>query len=448
LIARADACETNNEFLGPASNTAFMKHIRQVIEGHPLEDRASNSQSNRIDTHFSDGSPDYVLPPRQLADSLVDHYWNYVHPLYPFLHKQSFHETYEALWTGQKFPITTCTVMRTDEVTSVCILNLVLALGCQYHHEHGAGKARATAEVFYKRARSFLRLNPTEPSNNTLQLVQGMLLMTQFLMGTGHTHKAWGVVGMAVRTCYQLGLHRAADTGADTFPRPVQREIVRRVYHGALMLERLVCMNLGRPAMVSVSTLDSVSLPIETDDDDDLQSLQAAQSSKSLLSFFNHSARLYEIAQEILVSLYSGGNQTDSDGLDSYFLRDQSVFRLESYLRKWYAGIPSYLRLDPDALNVEGQMLANNSRLPNHRYLQVRIYLFRPIFVFVCTNSGKQCSNKHKKLEDDDPTGGLAFRTASQCSFLCVEAAIRLINVMHDNLTSRQAWGRKPSWLY
>lgn len=238
LLAGGDACEADNEFLGPASNTAFMKHIRQVIEGQLVEDRVSDLQSNQIDTDLSAGSPDYVLPPRQLADSLVDHYWVFVHPLYPFLHKPSFCEIYDTLWTGQKLSNTGCTNMKIDEATSVCILNLVLALGCQYHHKHGVGTSIATAEVFYKRARSFLRLNPTEPRNNTLQLVQAMLLMTQFLMGTGHTHKAWGVVGMAVRICYQLGLHRNADSSPETFPKPVQREIVRRVYHGALMLER------------------------------------------------------------------------------------------------------------------------------------------------------------------------------------------------------------------
>lgn len=238
LLAGGDACEADNEFLGPASNTAFMKHIRQAIEGQPPDDRASKSQSNRINTDVCADPPNYVLPPRQLADSLVGHYWNFVHPLYPFLHKPSFREIYDALWTGQNLPDTGCTIMKIDEVTSACILNLVLALGCQYHHGQDVGTSSDTAEVFYKRARSYIRLNPTEPSDNTLQLVQAMLLMTQFLLGTGHTHKAWGIVGMAVRTCYQLGLHRAADSGPDNFPEPVQREVMRRVYHGALLLDR------------------------------------------------------------------------------------------------------------------------------------------------------------------------------------------------------------------
>jgi len=112
-------------------------------------------------------------------------------------------------------------------------------------------------------------------------------------------------------------------------------------------------MNLGRPAMVSVSAIDTVPLPSEVDDDDS-QLLQTSQPNGSLLSFFNHSVKLYEIAQEILLAFYSGGTHTKSDGLDPYFLREQSVFRLESRLRVWFAGIPSYLRFD-DATTVAGQ---------------------------------------------------------------------------------------------
>ena len=128
--------------------------------------------------------------------------------------------------------------MRVDKATSLCVLNLVLALGCQYHHGAGPDKPEATVEVFYKQARSLLRTDPIETSNNTLQLVQAMLLMTQLLLGTGQTQKAWGIVGMAVRTCYQLGLHRAASSDTDEFPKPMDREVIRAVYHGTLMLER------------------------------------------------------------------------------------------------------------------------------------------------------------------------------------------------------------------
>lgn len=104
-------------------------------------------------------------------------------------------------------------------------------------------------------------------------------------------------------------------------------------------------MNLGRPAMVSVSKAEPVPLPQETSDDN-LPVLDAFEPSPVLLSFFNHSAKLYEIAQDILLSFYPGNGGCGADGLDRYFIHDQSLFKLDSDLRAWYTKTPSHLRLE------------------------------------------------------------------------------------------------------
>lgn len=104
-------------------------------------------------------------------------------------------------------------------------------------------------------------------------------------------------------------------------------------------------MNLGRPAMVSVSKLELVPLPQETSDNN-LLALDDFESSPVLLSFFNHSAKLYEIAQDILLSFYSGNGGCGADVLDQYFIHGQSLFKLDSDLRAWYTKTPSHLRLE------------------------------------------------------------------------------------------------------
>lgn len=233
-----DTCAADNEFQGPASTTAFMTGIRRIIEGRSHTDDVPVRQRIPTLSHAPVNHPDLVLPHRQLADSLLDNYWEFVHPLYPFLHKADFDLIYESLRIGQEPPTTACTIMRVDSATSLCLLNLTFALGCQYHRDTGAKTLDTSAEVFYQRARSLLRVDPIESSNNTLQLVQAMLLMAQLLVSIGHTQKAWGIIGMAVRTCYQLGLHHAATSDAIIFPKLEDRRTVRLVYHGTLMLER------------------------------------------------------------------------------------------------------------------------------------------------------------------------------------------------------------------
>lgn len=157
-------CEADNEFHGPASTTTFMKHIREIIEDGTPTNVASVSQLRQSTSHIPLRSPDHMLPPRQLADSLLGHYWEFVHPLYPFLHKPDFDGMYESLCTGREFPNNACKVMRVDKATSLCVLNLVFALGCQYHHESGPEKAEATAEVFLQTG-SFTSSNRSHRNN-------------------------------------------------------------------------------------------------------------------------------------------------------------------------------------------------------------------------------------------------------------------------------------------
>jgi hypothetical protein len=124
--------------------------------------------------------------------------------------------------------------------------------------------------------------------------------------------------------------------------------------------------------MVSVSTADSVPLPMEIDDEN-FPSLHSTQSGPSLISFFNCSVNLYEIAQEILLSFYSGGGHKENGGLDQYFLREQSIFMLDSSLCTWYGRIPSHLRIDFKSSTVGG--LNHTSEEAMFRRQAVVLYL-------------------------------------------------------------------------
>src|SRR5579862_962380 len=88
----------------------------------PGSSKPRRSQSARIPVNDVDA---LVLPPRRTADHLVDLYFKYVHTLYPWLHEPSFRAQYESLWTTPNTP-------NEDDPLFYCLLNLVLALGCQF----------------------------------------------------------------------------------------------------------------------------------------------------------------------------------------------------------------------------------------------------------------------------------------------------------------------------
>jgi hypothetical protein len=250
----------NEGFLGSSSAAAFMKHIRKAIDSRlgvsPLDEEFHGNDRFQTVTNTAHLQPvseeskrkylldDYVLPPRKLADSLLNTYWTYVHPLYPFLNRGSFTRIYNDIWTGSNAATTASTSPQasstTDESTSLCIFNLVLALSCQYSDEIEPRKCQATARVFFTRAKDLLRFDPVDSADRSVQLVQALLLMGQYLQGIGSTHKAWGIVGMAIRVCHELGLHLAVTTSERVVQNILEREMMRRVYHGCVMMERYV----------------------------------------------------------------------------------------------------------------------------------------------------------------------------------------------------------------
>lgn len=126
----------------------------------------------------------------------------------------------------------------TDEATFLCTFNLVLALSCQYAEIIEPDQCQTTANMFFQRAKDLLKFDPVESTGRSVQLVQALLLMGQYLQGIGSANRAWSVIGIALRICHELGLHNPSNKAERSCRNITERELVRRLYHGCLMLER------------------------------------------------------------------------------------------------------------------------------------------------------------------------------------------------------------------
>jgi hypothetical protein len=73
----------------------------------------------------------------------------------------------------------------------------------------------------------------------------------------------WYMIGLAMRTAIDLGLHRKAnESNLDPFTTQMRRRLFWTVYY----LERVVSMSLGRPFSISDRHID-LDLPLDVDDD-------------------------------------------------------------------------------------------------------------------------------------------------------------------------------------
>ncbi|OJJ01949.1 hypothetical protein ASPVEDRAFT_83471 [Aspergillus versicolor CBS 583.65] len=470
LVAAVTGEPQYEGFQGPSSAATFMSNIRQAVNGdtQPRDARSAVSGESENGPWFSLSSPtekavlgDYVVPPRRVADSLLESYWTFIHPLYPVLNRSIFTQSYDALWIGRSLPLRAPPLMVIDEATVLCILNLALALSCQYSDEIAVGKAFTSAEVFFARARGLFRFDPVGSANVGLPQLQIMLLIAQYLQGTGRAYQAWDIVAVAIRNCHRLGFHLASSTSEELIPDVLERELVKRVYHLCVMTERMLCMTLGRPIMVSIIESDRVPLPLEIDDQalrlsSNYRSGQTEGATPSILSFFVQSARLYRIVQQILSLTPMEECRVSESNTERCLENLQAALKVDNELMALRDGLPSYFRHvttrapETEPGNERSLTFHRQSVVLYLRHLQARISLFRPILVEFCS-AGLRYQGGHGEstdLSSPPVTETLTYRTALQCSFLCVQSARTLINVMYEVFATGRGWGVKPKWLY
>lgn len=174
-------------------------------------------------------------------DALVHRFFRDTGALFPFVHPGTFMGTYNRTksigfkrfrrsWLGLLNSILTMSVFTSASWSST------------------ATERGAKAEVFFTRAKT-LCLDQML-SGSSLETVQAMLLMSQYLQGTHRSVMTWNMHGIAVKAAFQLGLHSPTSLKAYS---PFERETRTRTWFGCVMLDRTLSMTFGRPPAIPES---------------------------------------------------------------------------------------------------------------------------------------------------------------------------------------------------
>lgn len=230
--------ESTQQYFGSSSAGSFTQRIKVAIDAklgvHTPTSTGGMAMATTTTTATtstgqapSGGTIDYTLPPRRTADRLVGVYWFYVDPLYPFLDRAQWEQAYEGIFAGAP--------MAGDERLFVTTLNVIFALSTQLLESLDSEHRDDSSDAYFRKAQDLLRLNLWDPGS--LELVQCLLLMSQYLQSTSFPHQMWMVVGAAVRTAQSLGLHLAETTEKVELQR---RELSRRLWYGCVLMDRYV----------------------------------------------------------------------------------------------------------------------------------------------------------------------------------------------------------------
>lgn len=240
-----------DEFYGNSSAASFIQEtcngvisLQEVLS--PPKSAAGRSIMSAQAPRAWRASASYTLPPRPLADHLVELYFERVYYLYPFIHRPSFYRAYKSLWepfgpgqaTGHDDPNPALVGLGgspnagADTIVFHCALNAIFAVACHFSDWIDNDNKDATALDFLCRSQSLMTLDFLE--SESLGVVQALLIVTLYLQSTPFAGRCWSSVGIACRLAQGAGLHTES---SGTRGSPIETEIRRRVWHGCVVLD-------------------------------------------------------------------------------------------------------------------------------------------------------------------------------------------------------------------
>ncbi|KAJ5753289.1 C6 transcription factor [Penicillium odoratum] len=457
------ADEEDCGFFGPSSNIAFLRHLSHAVSynaSSPAVASCSSPTGNiSLDGGFVNASRPpspgfrnidltsrkqeetdiFALPSHEETSQLVHKYFTDTGILFPYIYPHSFLETYRGM-SENKLKI---------RRTWLGLLNMMLAMvKITAPSEEPAAQRIATADVFYKRALGLCGKEMLR--GTTLEVVQYLLLMGQYMQGTQKSVQAWTVHGLAVKAALQLGLH---SKNASRIFSPQEQEIRKRTWYGSLahssLSARTLSMTLGRPAAIPDSFV-RLDLPTNDINGDGPTEIPIVDSETFQMSvdFFNSTILLYKQLFKIVDLLY-GQNL----GCDPPLTVGESVRHIlsaEQHLAAWEKSLPQLIEL----ITVK-KIRDANGEMPDRprfyslkfsviltlRYLHLRILLHRPILVKFLDACGKGSIDPHEE------------RLLQQIGFnsmrICMESAMSIIDIIHE-LVHSSGWRKSllGAWWY
>ncbi|OJJ50475.1 hypothetical protein ASPZODRAFT_11346 [Penicilliopsis zonata CBS 506.65] len=195
-------------------------------------------------------------PSDELGERILQAYMKRLHTRYPFLDRTEIWRLHHDRWRLAKIKREE---LSKEERFGLFKLYMTYAIGAATIHMNEKCTYVAP-ETFYFTA---LQSMPAKCETRSIENIEAMMLLVIFHLRFASSHGMWYMIGLAMRTAIDLGLHRKAnEISLDPFTAQMRRRLFWTVYY----LERVVSMSLGRPFSISDRHID-LELPLDVDDD-------------------------------------------------------------------------------------------------------------------------------------------------------------------------------------
>ena len=362
----------------------------------------------------------FALPSRLEADLLVAHYFEKVQHTCPYIYEPNFRERYQKVWSSS--------FMDDQPVFShfayLSLLNMVFALSSEFlaNFSH---EVEQSAEQFVQRAENILFSENI--GAGSIETVQALLLMNQYLQNTMELNRCWFVSGVAIRTAQSIGLH-LDPTGWQQML-PWEKEVRKILWWGCYVTDRTLSMMSGRPPVLRDDPNAENAVPLPTPEwrtaAGTTYNYDTSESAVLSIQFLNATVRVSRINESALTALYGVGSGPSHNGLqygsERASLGELSyVVDLDRKLNHWQNSLPKLLH--PNSEDISWQQCRLRDIL-NIRFSLTRILCHRKNFVaFSRLRSENLFASKFEE--------SLVVASATEC-VLAAETIMRLVHSLH-----------------
>lgn len=349
-------------YLGDSSGISFAKLLFTAVNFSPGSITENNSITTKVPIKRKKSITSIPLPEKAVAESLIKSYFEQSNTQLPILHREQFINNYfKPIYGNLSSDIklaSNYTKMNLDNgqinheyYKEVPNQNLTYDLVPKIHH-----KSMFFLFMIFSIASSINYLNSNDPeisnsykneamnfvdciyqSEDRLECLQGLLLLTLFSIMRPSTPGCWYILGTTLRLTVDLGLHTEKLNHQFS---PFLKDLRRRLFWCAYSLDRQICIYLGRPFGLPEESI-TTKFPVDMDDclinvdelyDYTIQSNSLPSYKTISINFF----KIRKIQAEVLQVLYFSSSQLPRQDINL----NQWKERINNQLENWFKLIP------------------------------------------------------------------------------------------------------------
>lgn len=362
--------------------------VQATVWNKALASTVSQSQPKAMT--IADLKKNSAGPPNdEMGDVILEAYLTRVHLRYPFLDRAEILERH-----ANRFSQSNLTPQ--DQYGTFKIY-MIYAIG--------ATMLRLTEQYDYTPPETFfmtaLQYISAARESHSVHNIEAMTLLVLYNLRSPSNSGIWYMIGLAIRTCIDLGLHREAYYSNLA---PYEGQLRRRLFWTVYFLERVIAVSLGRPYSIADRDID-VLMPLEIDDTvRDANLIARTLASTPTSPTFQPSGK----SSNITLAIQSFGlKRLESHIQETIYRVDRSIVSLVSeinpimkMLEEWHRALPPSSPYEQDYLGM-------------HYYKAVRLLLqpFLTILppadtrIALCLQASGQLCQIFKRLHQRDSYG-------------------------------------------